>query len=179
MPRVGFEPTVPASARMKTVHTLDRAATVTGILSCSINIFLGSDDFLSKKHRIVTYVNIVYQVIFLFFVHVSFPLISLIFLQFPVNTCWKLDRSNKCMLTSTEFKGLDVMMGWEINTHTIMHSGSGMDFEYNKGTFSYVTTSLFQLSSATNLIKLIELYILRYMFRPLEAVLRGMMIKRN
>jgi hypothetical protein len=30
MPRVGFEPMVPASERAKTVHALDRAATVTG-----------------------------------------------------------------------------------------------------------------------------------------------------
>jgi hypothetical protein len=30
MPRAGFEPTIPASERAKTVHALDRAATVTG-----------------------------------------------------------------------------------------------------------------------------------------------------
>jgi hypothetical protein len=30
MPCVGFEPTIPASERAKTVHALDRAATVTG-----------------------------------------------------------------------------------------------------------------------------------------------------
>jgi hypothetical protein len=30
MPWVGFEPTIPASERAKTVHALDRAATVTG-----------------------------------------------------------------------------------------------------------------------------------------------------
>jgi hypothetical protein len=30
MPRVGFEPTIPAFERTKTVHTLDRAATVIG-----------------------------------------------------------------------------------------------------------------------------------------------------
>jgi hypothetical protein len=29
MPGVGFEPTVPASARAKTVHALDRSVTVT------------------------------------------------------------------------------------------------------------------------------------------------------
>jgi hypothetical protein len=29
---VGFEPTIPASERAKTVHTLDRAATVTGFI---------------------------------------------------------------------------------------------------------------------------------------------------
>jgi hypothetical protein len=30
MPQVGFEPTIPAFQRMKTVHALDRAATVIG-----------------------------------------------------------------------------------------------------------------------------------------------------
>jgi hypothetical protein len=31
MPCVVFEPTIPASERAKTVHTLDRSATVTGL----------------------------------------------------------------------------------------------------------------------------------------------------
>jgi hypothetical protein len=31
MPSVGFEPTIPAFERAKTVHALDRAATVIGI----------------------------------------------------------------------------------------------------------------------------------------------------
>jgi hypothetical protein len=30
MPRVGFEPTIPVFERAKTVHVLDRAATVIG-----------------------------------------------------------------------------------------------------------------------------------------------------
>jgi hypothetical protein len=33
MPSVGFEPTIPASERAKTVHALDRSATVTGFNS--------------------------------------------------------------------------------------------------------------------------------------------------
>jgi hypothetical protein len=33
MPWVGFEPTVPASERAKTVHALERSATVTGTLN--------------------------------------------------------------------------------------------------------------------------------------------------
>jgi hypothetical protein len=33
MPRVRFEPTIPAFGRDKTVHALDRAATVIGELS--------------------------------------------------------------------------------------------------------------------------------------------------
>jgi hypothetical protein len=32
MPYVGFEPMIPASERAKTVHALDRSATVTGSL---------------------------------------------------------------------------------------------------------------------------------------------------
>jgi hypothetical protein len=32
MPRVGFEPLIPVFERAKTVHALDRAATVTGVL---------------------------------------------------------------------------------------------------------------------------------------------------
>jgi hypothetical protein len=39
MPQVGFEPTIPASERAKTVHALDRSATVTGdhALCCMLN----------------------------------------------------------------------------------------------------------------------------------------------
>jgi hypothetical protein len=33
---VGFEPTIPASERAKTVHALDRSATVTGALHSTI-----------------------------------------------------------------------------------------------------------------------------------------------
>jgi hypothetical protein len=35
MPCVGFEPTIPASVRAKTVHVLDRSITVTGTESSS------------------------------------------------------------------------------------------------------------------------------------------------
>jgi hypothetical protein len=34
MPCVGFEPTIPASERAKTVHALDRAVAVTDPCSC-------------------------------------------------------------------------------------------------------------------------------------------------
>jgi hypothetical protein len=33
MPEVGFEPTIPAFERVKTVHALDREATVIGIIT--------------------------------------------------------------------------------------------------------------------------------------------------
>jgi hypothetical protein len=36
MPCVGFEPTIPASERAKTVHVLDRSATVTGYVYSSL-----------------------------------------------------------------------------------------------------------------------------------------------
>jgi hypothetical protein len=33
MPYVGFEPTIPASERAKTVHALNRSSTVTGLIN--------------------------------------------------------------------------------------------------------------------------------------------------
>jgi hypothetical protein len=36
MPSVGFEHTIAAFERAKTVHTLDRAATVTGVISYTL-----------------------------------------------------------------------------------------------------------------------------------------------
>jgi hypothetical protein len=41
MAYVAFETTIPASERAKTVHALDRAATVTGILRFYIYIITG------------------------------------------------------------------------------------------------------------------------------------------
>jgi hypothetical protein len=35
MPRLGFEPTIPVFERAKTVHALDRAATVIASITCS------------------------------------------------------------------------------------------------------------------------------------------------
>jgi hypothetical protein len=40
MPWVGFEPTTPASERAKTVHALDRAATVTGHCSQTPSVYV-------------------------------------------------------------------------------------------------------------------------------------------
>jgi hypothetical protein len=37
---MGFEPTIPASERAKTVHALDRAATVTGYVKIQIYIYI-------------------------------------------------------------------------------------------------------------------------------------------
>jgi hypothetical protein len=42
MPQVGFEPTIPVFERAKTIHTLDRAAAVIGLLRRSKNEFLWS-----------------------------------------------------------------------------------------------------------------------------------------
>jgi hypothetical protein len=36
MPWVGFEPTIPAFERAKTVHVLDRAATVFGVIAIEL-----------------------------------------------------------------------------------------------------------------------------------------------
>jgi hypothetical protein len=54
MPRVGFKPTITASERAKTVHALDRSATVTGFYYISTcNSF--SESFLfSSKSRLHT-----------------------------------------------------------------------------------------------------------------------------
>jgi hypothetical protein len=38
MPRVGFEPTIPVFKRAKTVHALDRAATVIGLTNSLVVI---------------------------------------------------------------------------------------------------------------------------------------------
>jgi hypothetical protein len=38
MPRVGLEPTIPVSERAKTVHALDRAATVIGLIALQYNV---------------------------------------------------------------------------------------------------------------------------------------------
>jgi hypothetical protein len=40
MPLAGFEPTVPVFNRAKTFHALDRAVTVTGELTCYIDILI-------------------------------------------------------------------------------------------------------------------------------------------
>jgi hypothetical protein len=40
MPSVGFEPTIPASERAKTVHALDRAATVIGTRSSETQFYI-------------------------------------------------------------------------------------------------------------------------------------------
>jgi hypothetical protein len=40
MPRVGFEPTIPASKRAKTVHLLNHPATVAGLQQFTIFKFL-------------------------------------------------------------------------------------------------------------------------------------------
>jgi hypothetical protein len=40
MPRVGFELMIPAFERAKTVHALDRASTVIGMLQALLTLFL-------------------------------------------------------------------------------------------------------------------------------------------
>jgi hypothetical protein len=61
MPRVGFQPTFPASKRAKRVHALDHSATVTGpmeyterILNCGIELFC-SVPFVIKSRDVVYY----------------------------------------------------------------------------------------------------------------------------
>jgi hypothetical protein len=56
MPRVGLEPTITASERAKTVHALDRSATVTG----TQNTYLEQIYSLLQKTR-VDCRNIIYK----------------------------------------------------------------------------------------------------------------------
>jgi hypothetical protein len=46
MPRVGFEPTITAFEGAKTVHTLDLAATVTGVIKYSDKQKKNTQNFL-------------------------------------------------------------------------------------------------------------------------------------
>jgi hypothetical protein len=50
MPRMGFEPTIPVLQRAKTVHALDRAATVIGSIFIYPDEMIG--DYLST-HTVV------------------------------------------------------------------------------------------------------------------------------
>jgi hypothetical protein len=51
MPLVGFEPTIPAFERAKTVHVLDRAATLIGI-HCSYNLQQSNKPNYRSKPRV-------------------------------------------------------------------------------------------------------------------------------
>jgi hypothetical protein len=53
MPWVGFEPTIPASERVKTVHVSDRAATVTGMPT---GLMRNNDNicFCSRENKVVS-----------------------------------------------------------------------------------------------------------------------------
>jgi hypothetical protein len=54
MPQVGFEPTAPVSERAKTVHGLDRAVTVIGIYTFSVdyNGFSVRNHDASREHGV-------------------------------------------------------------------------------------------------------------------------------
>jgi hypothetical protein len=39
MPRIGFEPTIPASKRARTVHALDHWATATGVTGIAVPFY--------------------------------------------------------------------------------------------------------------------------------------------
>jgi type IV secretory pathway VirB3-like protein len=61
MPYMGFEPTIPASKRVKTVHALDRPPTVTGIV----------------KHKDLDFFSFIIIVIVIIFV-ITIPLLFLL-----------------------------------------------------------------------------------------------------
>jgi hypothetical protein len=52
MPRVGFEPTIPAFERAKAVHALDSAATVIGFPSTGLGLFC---DFVFSVGRLYSF----------------------------------------------------------------------------------------------------------------------------
>jgi hypothetical protein len=57
-PWVGFEPMIPASERAKTVHALDRAATVTGEAKSDIAFYLrNSENTTEPKTNIATFIT--------------------------------------------------------------------------------------------------------------------------
>jgi hypothetical protein len=60
MPWVGFEPTIPASERAKTVHVLDRSVTITGKDNISIYESRGR----SKETRLSSYLHFVGTFVF-------------------------------------------------------------------------------------------------------------------
>jgi hypothetical protein len=57
MPRVGFEPTIPVFERAKTVHALDRAATVIGLQLCSSLNMTRTENFERWNLRIFIYMS--------------------------------------------------------------------------------------------------------------------------
>jgi hypothetical protein len=52
MPEVGFEPTIPVFERAKTVHALDRATTVIGIMD--LNVFQIRRHYLYQSGNLQT-----------------------------------------------------------------------------------------------------------------------------
>jgi hypothetical protein len=58
MPQVGFEPTIPVFVRAKTVHILDRAATVIGVTPCSLEYLLTFRRNTLNKLRVEEVVHI-------------------------------------------------------------------------------------------------------------------------
>jgi hypothetical protein len=57
MPRVGYEPTIPAFERAKTVHALDLTATVIGLTLNSVNSSAPSDISMSDLRQQTLYLD--------------------------------------------------------------------------------------------------------------------------
>jgi hypothetical protein len=66
MPCVGFEPTIPASERAKTVHVLDRSATVTGSINIKDKEFLKSWPTISFPRTLISVVRKICTTVFWF-----------------------------------------------------------------------------------------------------------------
>jgi hypothetical protein len=55
MPEVGFEPTIPVYERAKTVHDLDRAATVIGFIISLLSEKLNDQDVYQRSVLLVPF----------------------------------------------------------------------------------------------------------------------------
>jgi hypothetical protein len=90
MPCMGFETTIPASERAKTVHNLDRSATVTGnsqnCLSQLCNMCMSTEagnitktQPLVKQMSVITYLNFFTKPLFYFTELVTFQVLTYLF----------------------------------------------------------------------------------------------------
>jgi hypothetical protein len=63
MPCVGFESTIPPSERAKTVHALDRWATMTGFIHLKSKYFPGNFFRSQRESPSLTFVQIKWQIL--------------------------------------------------------------------------------------------------------------------
>jgi hypothetical protein len=64
MPRVGFEPTIPAFERAKTVHALDRTTTVIGSNIIGLKIYVNG--YFATLHQVISLCSVERYVVTLY-----------------------------------------------------------------------------------------------------------------